>query len=205
MGILAMTPERGGAEVLYAQPIARHSVLAGTWLGLFQALAGAQLLGFGAAGLVIFWQGGADGLGAYVVVAAASLTLTAVFLSLAAVISVGQIGRRRVRALAIGLVVWFMLALVFDVTVLGVATLLRSGDASRLLIVSVLVNPIDALRTGAFLGIEGTAAFGPASQALFRFTRGPVQAGTLIAASVLLWIVVPLAAASRRLARIDIA
>jgi Cu-processing system permease protein len=123
----------------------------------------------------------------------------------AAMISVGQIGRRRVRALAIGLVAWFVLALVFDVAVLGVATLLRSGDASRLLIVSVLVNPIDALRTGALLGVEGTAAFGPASQALFRFTRGPQQAGVLIVLSALFWIVVPLAAASRKLARIDIA
>jgi Cu-processing system permease protein len=205
MGILAMTPDRGGAEVLYAQPIARHAVLAGTWLGLFEALAGAQLLGFGAAGLVIFSQGGADGLPAYLLVTGASLVLTAIFLSIAAMISVGQIGRRRVRALAIGLVAWFVLALVFDVAVLGVATLLRSGDASRLLIVSVLVNPIDALRTGALLGVEGTAAFGPASQALFRFTRGPQQAAVLIVLSALFWIVVPLVAASRKLARIDIA
>lgn len=205
MGILAMTPDRGGAEVLYAQPIARRSVLGGTCLGLFQALAGAQLLGFGAAGIVLFSQAGSEGLGAYLVVAGASLVLTAIFLSLAALISVGQIGRRRVRALAIGLTVWFFLALVFDVAVLGVATLLRSGDASRLLIVSVLINPVDALRTGAFLAVEGTAAFGPASQALFRFTRGPLEAGILIGVSALLWIVVPLAAASRRLARIDIA
>lgn len=205
MGILAMTPDRGGAEVLFAQPIARHSVLAGTWLGLFEALSGAQLLGFGVAGLVIFSQGGADGLPAYVTVAGASLVLTAIFLSIAALISVGQIGRRRARALALGLVTWFMLALVFDVIVLGIATLLRSGDASRLLIVSVLVNPIDALRTGALLGVEGAAAFGPASQALFRFTHGPVQAGLLIGITTLLWIAVPLAAAARRLARIDIA
>lgn len=205
MGILAMTPERGGAEVIYAQPIPRSTVLAGTWLGLLEALVGAQLIGFGAAGIVIFSQSGDEGLGAYAVIVGASAVLTAVFLSLAALISVGNIGRRRVRALALGLMIWFALALVFDVAVLGAATLLRSGDASRLLIVSALVNPIDAIRTGAFLGVEGTGAFGPASQALLRFTHGPVGAAALISMSLLLWIVVPTLIAGRRLARIDIA
>jgi Cu-processing system permease protein len=205
MGILAMTPERGSAEMLYAQPLRRSSVLAGTWLGLFEALVGAQLIGFGAAGLAIFFQNGDEGLAAYGVVVLASAVLTAVFLSIAAAISVGQLGRRRVRALAIGLAIWFSLALVFDIVVLGAATMLRSGDASRLLIVSALVNPIDAIRTGAFLGVEGTAAFGPASQALFRFTHGPIGAAELIAASLILWIVAPMAVAGRRLRRIDIA
>jgi Cu-processing system permease protein len=204
MGILAMTPERGGAEVLYAQPIARSSVLAGTWLGLFEALVGAQLVGFGAAGVVIFSQSGSDGLAVYGLVVIASAVLTAIFLSLAAAISVGHIGRRRVRALALGLMLWFGLALVFDIVVLGAATLLRSGDASRLLIASVLINPIDAVRTGAFLGVEGTAAFGPASQALFRFSHGPARAAVLIGGSLLLWIVVPALVAGRRLARVDI-
>jgi len=205
MGILAMTPERGSAEMLYAQPLMRSSILAGTWLGLFEALVGAQLIGFGAAGLAIFVQNGHEGLGGYGVVVLASAALTAVFLSVAAAISVGQLGRRRVRALAIGLATWFSLALVFDIVVLGAATMLRSGHASRLLIVSALINPIDAIRTGAFLGVEGTAAFGPASQALFRFTHGPLGAAAWIAASLLAWIVAPMLVAVRRLGRIDIA
>ena len=204
MGILAMTPERGSAEVLYAQPIARHSVLAGTWLGLFEALIGAQLIGFGAAGVVIFSQSGDEGLAAYGLVVLASAALTAIFLSIAAAISVGQIGRRRVRALAVGLMVWFSLALVFDIVVLGAATLLRSGDASRLLIAGALLNPIDAVRTGALLGVEGTAAFGPASLALLRFTHGAAGAAAAISVSLAVWIVAPALLAMRRLTRIDI-
>ena len=204
MGILAMTPDRGAAELIYAQPLSRLSVLAGTWLGLFEALVGAELIGFGAAGLVIFARNGDDGLGAYAVVVLAAVVLTAVFLSIAALISVGQIGRRRVRALAAGLTLWFGLAIVFDLVALGAATLLRSGDASRLLIVSVLVNPIDAIRTATFLGVEGTAAFGPASLALFRFTHGPQGAMQLIALSCGLWIVLPMIVAGRRLVRMDI-
>lgn len=204
MGVLALTPDRGGAEVLYAQPVARQSVLVGTLAGLFGALVAAQAVGFGAAGLVIFARAGSEGLGGFAIVAAGSAALTAVFLALAAVISVGQIGRRRVRALAVALVSWFALALLFDVAALGVASMLRSGDASRLLIVSVLVNPIGAVRTGSLLAIEGTGAFGVASLALLRFTHGPLGAGLLVAASLLVWIVLPTWLAARRLSRIDI-
>ena len=87
---------------------------------------------------------------------------------------------------------------------LGVASLLRSGHASRLLIVSSLVNPIDAVRTGALLGVEGTAAFGPASLALLRFTHGPAGAAAVLSVSLSLWVAVPALLAMRRLSRIDI-
>lgn len=204
MGVLALTPERGGAEILYAQPVARRSVLLGTLLGLFGALVGAQAVGFGAAGLVIFARAGSEGLGAFVIVALGSAVLTAVFLGLGALVSVGQVGRRRVRALAVALVSWFVLALFVDVAALGIASLLRSGDASRFLITSVLINPIGAVRTGTLLAIEGRGAFGAASLALMRFTGGPAGAATLMTASLLLWIAVPTWLATRRLSRIDI-
>jgi Cu-processing system permease protein len=109
-----------------------------------------------------------------------------------------------VRALSIALVVWFVLLVLFDLAALGIASTLRSGTASRVLLATVLINPIDAVRAGTLLGIEGTGAFGAASLALLRFTRGPVGAGLLLSASLLLWIVVPLALATRRLARADI-
>jgi Cu-processing system permease protein len=102
-------------------------------------------------------------------------------------------------------VVWVALALAFDVGVLGIASLLRSGHASRLLVGSSLVNPIDAIRTGVLMGIEGTAAFGPASLALLRVTGGPYAAAAYIVVSLVLWIAVPAWAAARRLARVDIA
>ena len=204
MGVLALTPERGAAELLFAQPVPRPAVLAGMLAGLFAALAAAEACGFGAAGVVIFAQAGDEGLASFLLVGLSALLLTAIFLALAAVVAVGQTGRRRAGALARALVVWCVLALVSDVAVLGLASLLRSGDASRLLIVSALLNPIDAVRTGALLGVEGTAAFGPASLALLRFTGGPQTAAAAIVASIVLWIAVPSFVAMRRLARIDI-
>ncbi|MGH9369867.1 MAG: hypothetical protein ACRD3M_19620 [Thermoanaerobaculia bacterium] len=60
------------------------------------------------------------------------------------------------------------------------------------------------MRTGTLLAIEGTTAFGAASLALLRFTRGPAGAGLLLSLSVLLWAAVPPLAAARRLDRADL-
>jgi len=68
----------------------------------------------------------------------------------------------------------------------------------------VLVNPAGAVRVGALLGIEGTAAFGSASLAFLRFTGGVAGAALLLAASILAWVVLPILAAMRRLSRVDI-
>lgn len=203
-GVLELTPDRGAAELIYSQPAPRAAILLGKLLGLFVALVAAQAIGFGAAGVVVFAGAGDWGLEGFLGVVGGAVVLTAVFLGVAALVAAGQFGRRRTRALAVALVVWFTAVVVFDIAVLGLASLLRSGTASRLLIVAVLVNPVDAVRTGALLAIEGTAAFGAASLAFLRFTRGPGGAAALIGLSLLLWTVVPSVVAAWRLRRVDI-
>jgi Cu-processing system permease protein len=204
IGVLSLAPDRGAAELLFSQPVSRRTILLGKLLGLFQALVGAQALGFGAAGLVIFSQSGEEGLTGFVLVFLGSALLTAVFLSLAALLAAPAVGRRRTRALALALVVWFVAVVLLDVAALGLASLLPSGPASRVLIMTVLVNPVDAVRTATLLGVEGSAAFGAASLAFLRFTRGPVGAAVLLGLSLLLWIAVPALAAIERLRRTDI-
>jgi Cu-processing system permease protein len=203
IGVLALAPDRGSAELLYAQPIPRHAILFGKLIGLFEALAAAQAIGFGASGLLIYSQGGEEGIGGFFFLVGGSLALTAFFLGIAAVIAAGSIGRRA-RALALALIAWFATVILYDVVVLGVATLLRSGTASRLLITAVLVNPVDAVRTGVLLGIEGAAAFGAASLAFLRFTHGPVAGALLLVLSVALWILLLPLVAAFRLRRCDI-
>jgi Cu-processing system permease protein len=203
-GVLTMTPDRGASELLYAQPIARRAVLFGRMLGLFVALAAAQAVGFGAAGVVVFLNTGSYGLGGFLLLVLGSAVLTAIFLGVAALLAGGGAGRRRARALAMALVVWFGAVVLFDVAALGAASLLPSGQASRLLIVSVLVNPVDAVRAGTLLGAEGTTAFGTASLAFLRFTHGPLGAGFALAGSLLAWLVLPPLLAAWRLRRADL-
>ena len=204
IGVQSFASERGAAEILLSQPVARTAVLAGKIVGLLEALVAAQSLGLGAAGVVIFTQSGSEGLGGFALLFGASVALTAVFLAVAAALASASFGRGRMRALALALVVWFVAVILFDIAALGAASLLRSGPASRLLMASVLVNPVDAVRTAALLGIEGAAAFGAASLAFLRFTGGPARATVLLACSVLIWIVVPAAVAVRRLNRADV-
>lgn len=204
IGVLSLAPDRGAAELLFSQPISRRAILLGKLLGLLEALLAAQALGFGAAGLVIFSQSGSDGLAGFLLLLAASAVLTAVSLGVAALLSATAIGRRRTRALALALVTWFAAVVLFDVAALGLASLLPSGPASRVLIFAVLLNPVDAVRTAALLSIEGASAFGAASLALLRFSHGPWGAGVLLGLSLLLWIVVPAWAALRRLRRADV-
>jgi Cu-processing system permease protein len=204
IGVLSLAPERGAAELLFSQPVSRRTILLGKLLGLFEALVAAQALGFGAAGLVIFSQSGSEGLAGFLMLFAASAALTAVFLGLAALLAAAAIGRRRTRALALALVLWFVSVVLFDVAALGLASLLPSGPASRVLIVAVIVNPVDAVRTATLLGVEGAAAFGAASLAFLRFTKGPWGAAALFGLSLLLWILSPVLAAIERLRRSDV-
>jgi Cu-processing system permease protein len=184
--------------------VARRTILLGKLLGLFEALAAAQAVGFGAAGAVVYSQSGGEGIGGFLLLVAGSLVTTAVFLGLAALLSVGSFGRRRTRALALALVVWFVAVVLVDLAALAAASLLPSGTASRVLIVASLANPVGAVRTGTLLGIEGTGAFGAASLALLRFTRGPLGAGLYLSASLAFWLVAPTALAIRRLQRADV-
>jgi Cu-processing system permease protein len=202
-GALALTPERGAAEILFAQPVSRTRILAGRYLGLLVSLAAAQAIGFGLAGLALQGQSGESGLGAFLAVVAISLVLTAVFLSIAALLAQARAGRRA-RVLALALVVWFVAVVLYDVALLAVASLLRSGTASRLLITAALVNPADAARTVALMAVEGTAAFGAASLALLRFTGGAGYAILFASMSLLAWTLGPLVMAARRLSRADL-
>ena len=204
MGVLALAPERGTAELLFSQPVSRRAILVGKLLGLLAALAAAELVGFGLAGLVVFSSTGEEGGWGYALLVLGSVLLTAAFLGIAALIAAGAVGRKRTRALAVAVVIWFVAVILFDLAALGVASLLPSTAASRLLIVSVIANPAGAVRTGALLGIEGTAAFGSASLALLRLTRGPAGAAALLALSILAWVILPTAAAARRLSRVDL-
>jgi Cu-processing system permease protein len=204
IGVMALASDRGAAELLFSQPVGRATILLGKLLGLFQALVAAQAIGFGAAGLLIHAQAGRDGLASFLLVFLGSVVLTAVFLGLAALLSAGGSGGKRARTMAFALVAWFGIVVVYDVVLLGAASLLPSGAASRVLIVGVIVNPVDAVRTGTLLGIEGAAAFGSASLAFLRFTQGSLGASLILSASILAWVAWPVAAAIRSVRRADV-
>ncbi len=204
LGVMALSGDGSSLELLFAQPLARSDILLGKLLGLLGALLGAEALGFGAAGALIYWKTDQLGLSSYLLLVTGAAVLTAIFLGLAGAIASGDPGRKRTRAIAVALVVWFGAVIFLDLVALGLCTLLPSGLGSRVLIVSVLVNPASALRTAELLLLEGTAAFGAGSLALLRFTNGHLGAGLALGGSLVLWLVVPLLVAIRRLRAADL-
>lgn len=203
-GVMAFTPDAGAAELLYSQPVPRPVILIGKLVGLGGALLASEAVGFGLAGLLVFSRTGADGLTSFLGVIAGAFILTIVFLSIAAALTAGATSTRRAHQMAIALVIWFVAVVLFDVAALGVASLLRSGTASRLLMVAAIVNPVDAVRTGTLLAVEGTTAFGAASLAFLRMTGGGAGAGLWLGGSLLSWIALALTAAVWRVRRADI-
>ena len=131
-----------------------------------------------------------------------SLALTGVFLGLGALVACTNL-TRRARALSVALVVWFAAVVLFDVAALGLASMLRSGTASRVLIAAVVINPVDAVRTGTLLAIEGDAAFGAASLAFFRVLGGSTAAACVLGSSIAAWLLLPALLAGRALQRAD--
>jgi Cu-processing system permease protein len=204
LGVVTLSGDRGSMELLFAQPLSRSDILLGKLLGLLAALVGAEAIGFGAAGALIYWKTDEVGLGSYLLLLVGAAVLTAIFLGVAAAIATGAPGRRRTRVLALAVVTWFVAVVFLDLLALGLCTVLPSGTASRVLIVSVLLNPASALRTAELLLLEGTAAFGAASLALLRFTHGPLGAALALGTSLLLWLVLPVLVAARRLGAADL-
>jgi len=204
LGVVSLSGERGSLELLFAQPLARRDILLGKLLGLGAALVGAEAIGFGAAGALIYWKTDQLGLGSYLLLVAGAVVLTGIFLGVAGAIATGAPGQKRTRAIAVALVVWFGAVIFLDLVALGLCTLLPSGLGSRVLIVSVLANPASALRTAELLLLEGTAAFGAASLALLRFTHGPVGAALALGGSLFLWLVLPVIVAIHRLRAADL-
>lgn len=203
VGVSALTPDDGAAQLLYAQPVERRTILAGKLLGLCAALVAAQAIGFGASGVVLFSRTGASGLGSFVGVMGAGVVLTAVFLAIAAAVSGGATSRGRARALAISLVIWLVAVALFDVAALGLSSWLASGAAARVLMTAAIANPVGAVRTGVLLLLDGTSAFGAASLTFLRFTNGAIGASAWLIVSLCVWIVAAFTLAARRLRRAD--
>lgn len=203
-GVVALTPDTGAAELLFSQPVSRGVILTGKLTGLLLALIGSQAAGFGLAGSVLFLRTGADGLAGFAGVAAGAAVLTAVFLALAGAITAGDTSTRRAHHLGVALVVWFATVVMFDIAALGLASLLPSGPASRLLMVATILNPVDAVRTATLLAADGTTAFGAASLAFLRFTGGAAGASAWLLLSMTAWIAIPAWIGVARIRRADV-
>lgn len=197
---MAAEREEGPLEVLLSQPITRASVLLGKFVGLSAALICALLGGFGAAGVVIGLVGADADVVGYMTLLVRSIGLGLAFLSLG--LWIASAAESRLRALAWGLLLWFVMVLLYDLAIIGM-TALFGGFALKAALGALLVaNPVDLVRVATLVHLGGADSFGLTAQALIGFLRGPIGS-VVLAGALLAWIVVPLYGAVRTFARRD--
>jgi len=202
MGTLSFTGERAIVELLFAQPVSRSEVLLGKLAGLFASLSLSMLAGFFAAGTVILFFNGEEGLLAYGSFILLSLMLAFVFLCISA--AVATVNRRKAKAFGGALFLWFFFVLFYDLIALGITLVLSGQTANTFLFVSLFGNPVDIVRVAALILLNNVTIFGAAGAALLRFLGGPIASLVLLVGGLALWIAAPLLLAHRLLREQDI-
>jgi Cu-processing system permease protein len=200
LGAHAFGVEDGGTELLLAQPIGRGSVLLGRTAGLAAALTLVAVIGFGLAGAVVLLGAGVAGATGYLLVAGGSTVVGLAGLALGVLLGVRA--RRRLTAVAMAMVAWVVLALLFDFAAIALLQFAGDGQPGPLLLGLLAANPIDGMRAIGLVSLGADVLLGPTGAALSRL-MGPSGGATLVAAALAAWCVVPLALAARGFSRRD--
>lgn len=202
LGVSGQSAEPGTEPYLFAQPIARATVIVGRWLGEAAALAGAIVIGLGSGAVVVAFAAGADGLAGYAAFVAAAVVLGTIFLSIAAAVAAAT--EKRAAALGAGTFVWFFFVLLYDGAALSLAGWLTGSTGGHVLFGSVFGNPADLVRV-LTLSIAGTPnVLGAAGDAWTRFLGGPMAATSAAALALTAWTIAPLGIAVGLINRRDL-
>ena len=193
LGVFSFLAHREYLELMVTQPVSRTRVLLGKYLGLLLTVVGASALGFGLPGVIIAVTIGTEGVFGYLAVMLYSCLLAVVFTGISVLISL--LARRRQIALGIALGVWVFFELLYGVLMLATTLYLSPNILKTTLLVGLLGNPIDISRVLSLLQVGGPHLFGPAGATLMKLTGSTVLASLYGLAGLVVWIVVPLAAA----------
>ena len=202
MGTLSFTSEASANELLYSQPVSRVDVMLGKLIGLFASIVTATFIGFGLAGVIIGIKGGTEGASRYPILITFSLLLALIFLSLSTLISV--ICKRKTQAFGLSVFVWFFFVLFYDLLVIGSTFLFKEHSANMLVFGSLFGNPVDVVRVGCLMLLDGRDIFGSAGASLLKFTGGEGTSLAMLALTLALWIIIPTGLAQTFLRRQDI-
>lgn len=191
--------ERGTMLLLLSYPVARGQVVWGKFLGHLALLAVATALGYGAAGLGIALTGGEAGFGdwpAFAMLIATSILLGASFLAIGQLASALVTERATAAGVAVG--VWLVFVLLFDLALLGVlASTGGQGIPAGLFRWVLLLNPADAFRLLNLTGFADVRQFA----GMAGLSEEAALPPGVLALALVVWVVVPLAAAHAVFAR----
>ena len=200
LGTVYVYNSREFNELLLSHPVNRRELFGGLYLGLAVPLSGAVAVGLlGPAA----WHGAlrTPGLaGTAFMLTAAGVLLTAIFVALAFLIAVRL--EDRVRGLAVALVLWLFLSVLYDGFVLAVVTAFAAYPLEKAVLGMMLFNPVDLARVFLLMNFDVSALMGYTGAVFQRFFGSPL--GTLVSVSDLMaWVVAPLMVGARWFGRKD--
>ncbi len=195
-GAIAGERDRGSWNLLLAQPLGALELAVGKFLGLLLAIGATMLVSFGLAGVLV--SSGASGASflPYFGLLGFALLLAAASISVGLLVSV--VSERASSAVGIAILAWLLLVLVGDLGALAAATALGL-DAGQVLGLA-LWNPLSVFNMAAIELIRGgLELLGPAGLVASRELGSALLPA--LGAILIAWALVPLALATRIIAR----
>lgn len=184
--------ERGTMLLLLSYPIGRWQVILGKFIGHLVILAFATLLGYGAAAAALAATETGFGMPSWLAFSSmilSSILLGAVFIAIGYLVS--AVVRERGTAGGVAIGVWLFFVLIYDMALLGLLVVdqgqMMGGDVLNALL---LANPTDAYR----LFNLGTSSAGTLS-GMGGIADQSGLSPTMLATALIVWALVPLAAA----------
>jgi Cu-processing system permease protein len=188
MGAVSIVDEResGTLQYLLSNPVTKGEFFLGRAVGLLLATTTVIIIGFGAASIVVYSTGISNYFSVVMIMAFAAM-LNAAMLGIALIVS--EFSKRKATAMGLGIMVWFLLAVVSSLDQLVISVNLRAGPVAALFL--VLLDPIETAREltvyGAGLG-QGQYSVGNLVALHVWKTVGMTYEYTFL--SVVVWIVV---------------
>ena len=186
-------------ELLLTQPVGRRTVYSGLFWGLAFSMAGCFAFGLG---LPMLWR--LDQLtgmfSVMMLLIICGVFLTFIFVGISFWISV--INEDKGRGLGIALLIWLLLAVIYDGMVLFVVFLLNEYPLEQPLIIMMFANPIDLARVLLLMKIDMAALMGYTG-AVFQMFFGSTLAQLLSLISLGLWTLFPFYLGLRKFKKID--
>ena len=186
-GVIIEEKRRGILDLILVYPVSSGEYFLGTFLGYAAALSIALVASFVPAAFVLGLTTGIN-LGEYGLLLVLVLVLGVAFLALSFLISI--LARDSARAVASSVLVWVCAVLVFDLLLVGLLVV-YPGMPPSIFGFSLLLNPADIFRLLALSWV------GSASTSLGLATVAPPFPSTVLWASLVSWIIVPLALSYR--------
>lgn len=187
-GSISTERDQGTLEQLLAQPLTRTELLLGKYFGLWIALFLATIVGFAPAGIIIGLNASLRQSIYFLIYPMLSQLLISVMLSVGILISVRS--KSRAQASAVGIAIWFVCVLGYDILLLGSLSVISLP--ADMLTYLLFLNPVDSSRVLTIITLEPDMyVLGPAGAFLVD-TLSTNGAILILLSTLLFWTMLPL-------------